>query len=53
MLSIKAGRAFRRESTSWVEPQPSRGLLALAPGDDGLLHFTWRNRETDSVEDVQ
>jgi 26S proteasome regulatory subunit N13 len=53
MLSIKAGRAFRRESTSWVDPQPSKGLLALAPGDDGLLHFTWKNRETNNIEDVQ
>ena len=52
MLSIKAGRAFRRGTTSWVDPQPFKGLLALAPGDDGLLHFTWKNRETDTVEDV-
>jgi 26S proteasome regulatory subunit N13 len=52
MLNIKAGRAFRRASTSWVDPQATKGLLSLAPGDDGLLHFTWKNRETNSIEDV-
>lgn len=52
MLNVKAGRAFRRENTSWVDPQVTKGTLALAPGDDGLLHLTWKNRETDNVEDV-
>jgi 26S proteasome regulatory subunit N13 len=52
MLNFKAGRAFRRENTSWVDPQVTKGTLALALGDDGLLHLTWKNRETDNVEDV-
>jgi hypothetical protein len=52
MLNVKVGRAFRRENTSWVDPQATKGTLALAPGDDGLLHLTWKNRETDNVEDV-
>ncbi|KAG8815181.1 hypothetical protein FRC18_001611, partial [Serendipita sp. 400] len=51
MLAVKAGRASRRESTSWVDPQPTKGLLGLALGDDGLLHLTWKNRETNAVED--
>lgn len=51
MLSIKAGRAFRRGTTSWVDPQATKGLLGLAPGDDGLLHFTWKNRDTENIED--
>ncbi|KAG8775239.1 hypothetical protein FRC20_004490 [Serendipita sp. 405] len=52
MLAVKAGRASRRESTSWVDPQPTKGLLGLALGDDGLLHLTWKNRETNAIEDV-
>ncbi|KAG8831560.1 hypothetical protein FRC17_002944 [Serendipita sp. 399] len=51
MLTVKAGRATRRETTSWVDPQPTKGLLGLALGDDGLLHLTWKNRETNTVED--
>lgn len=52
MLNIKAGRAFRRGDSTWVDPQPAKGTLALAPGDDGLLHLTWKNRDTNNVEDV-
>lgn len=52
MLTIRAGRAFRREDTSWVDPQDVKGLLAIALGEDGLLHLTWKNRQTGNVEDV-
>lgn len=53
MLSIRVGRASRRENTSWVDPQAAKGLLSIGLGaEDGLLHLTWKNRETGNVEDV-
>lgn len=53
MLSIRVGRASRRENTSWVDPQTAKGLLSIGLGaEDGLLHLTWKNRETGNVEDV-
>jgi len=52
-LSVKAGRSYRVTGTNRVEPSTTKGTLALGPGEEGLLHLTWKNRETDSVEDVR
>ena len=52
LLALKAGRAFRREGTDLVEPSPTKGAIILTNGDDGLLHFLWKNRGTDEVEEV-
>ena len=51
-LSVKAGRSYRVNGTNRVEASTTKGTLALGPGDEGLLHLTWKNRETDAVEDV-
>jgi 26S proteasome regulatory subunit N13 len=51
-LAFKAGRAFRREGTNFVDPNPTKGAIILASGEDGLLHFMWKNRETDEIEEV-
>ncbi|KAF7978479.1 hypothetical protein HWV62_45611 [Athelia sp. TMB] len=51
ILSFKAGRAFRREGTNFVDPSPTKGAIELQTGEDGLLHFMWRNRLTNEVED--
>ncbi|KAI0801915.1 adhesion regulating molecule [Irpex lacteus] len=52
-IAFKAGRAFRRENTNWVDPSPIKGAIVLQNGDDGLLHFIWRNRVTnENVEDL-
>jgi len=51
LLAFKAGRAFRREGTNSVEPSPTKGAIYLTNGDDGLLHFIWMNRTTNTIEE--
>ncbi|KAF8527526.1 adhesion regulating molecule [Hysterangium stoloniferum] len=51
IVSFKAGRLQRRENTDWVDPSPVKGTLQLLVADDGLLHFQWLNRASDTVED--
>jgi len=51
LVSFKAGKAVRREGTNWVDPLPTKGLVSIAPSDDGLLHFYWANRESSSMEE--
>ncbi|KIM43390.1 hypothetical protein M413DRAFT_444214 [Hebeloma cylindrosporum] len=51
LLAFKAGRAFRREGSNVVEPSPTKGAVYLANGEDGLLHFIWRNRITNVIEE--
>lgn len=50
-IAFKAGRAFRRENTSWVDPDPTKGAVILQNGEDGLLHFIWKNRTTNESEE--
>jgi hypothetical protein len=52
LLAFKAGRAFRREGTNFVDPSPTKGAIVLSSGEDGLLHFIWKNRTTDEIEEV-
>lgn len=52
-LSVKAGRSYRVTGTNSVGASTTKGTLALGPGDEGLLHLTWKNRETNEVEDVR
>ena len=51
-LAFKAGRAFRRDSTNFVDPNPTKGAVILQTGDDDLLHFQWKNRVTNEIEEV-
>ncbi|KAL1950582.1 hypothetical protein VTO73DRAFT_5706 [Trametes versicolor] len=50
-LAFKAGRAFRRGSTNFVDPDPTKGALLLQNGEDGLLHFIWKNRSSNVVDE--
>jgi 26S proteasome regulatory subunit N13 len=52
VLAFKAGRAFRREGTNIVEPSPTKGAIYLTNGEDGLLHFFWKDRTTNAIEEV-
>jgi 26S proteasome regulatory subunit N13 len=52
LLAFKAGRAFRREGTNIVDPSPTKGAIHLTNGEDGLLHFIWKNRTTNEIEEV-
>ncbi|KAJ7254350.1 proteasome complex subunit Rpn13 ubiquitin receptor-domain-containing protein [Mycena haematopus] len=51
LLAFKAGRAFRRENTNIVEASPVKGAIILTTGEDGLFHFTWKNRTTGVVDE--
>ncbi|KII86922.1 hypothetical protein PLICRDRAFT_31067 [Plicaturopsis crispa FD-325 SS-3] len=50
LLAFKAGRAFRREGTNFVDPDPAKGAIVLKK-EDGLLHFIWKNRTTNVVDE--
>jgi hypothetical protein len=52
LLAFKAGRAFRREGTNIVEPSPVKGAIYITNGDDELLHFVWKDRVTNNIEEV-
>lgn len=52
ILAFKAGRCFRREGTNTVDPNPAKGAIVLDRGEDELLHFYWKNRDTGTTEEV-
>ena len=53
-IAFKAGRMFRRSPTSkFVDPDARKGAIILQNGDDGLLHFIWKNRSTNESEEVR
>ncbi|KAG7088517.1 hypothetical protein E1B28_012501 [Marasmius oreades] len=51
ILAFKAGKAVRRGSTNFVDASPIKGAVILTKGEDELLHFIWKNRETNDVEE--
>ncbi|KAF9920113.1 adhesion regulating molecule 1 [Linnemannia zychae] len=50
LLQFKAGRCMRDGNTNTVKPDSTKGLVYMEE-EDGLLHFFWKNRETNTVED--
>ena len=53
ILAFKAGRALRRDVTNFVDPKPEKGAIILYDGEDELLHFVWKDRNTGSVGEVR
>lgn len=51
-IAFKAGRCFRREGTNFVDADPTKGAVILQNGEDGFLHFIWKNRTTNEIEEV-
>ncbi|TRM63950.1 proteasome complex subunit Rpn13 ubiquitin receptor-domain-containing protein [Schizophyllum amplum] len=51
LLAFKAGRAVRRESSNFVDASATKGAVMLCKGEDELLHFMWKNRVTNDVEE--
>lgn len=45
LFSIKAGRAFRREGSNFIDADLAKGSLVLESGSDGLLYLRWRTRD--------
>lgn len=52
-MAFKAGRAFRRPGTNFVDPSPTKGAIWLKREDDDLVHFIWKSRESDAHEEVR
>ncbi|KAF8919124.1 hypothetical protein EDD21DRAFT_422055 [Dissophora ornata] len=50
LLRFKAGRCIREGETDTVRPEPTKGLVYMEE-EDGLMHFYWKNRETDAVDE--
>lgn len=53
ILAFKAGRAYRRDGTNFLDPNPTKGAIMLSRGDDELLHFLWKNRANEQIEEVR
>ncbi|KAG0200726.1 hypothetical protein BGX28_006295 [Mortierella sp. GBA30] len=51
LLQFKAGRCFRDGDTNTVKPDPAKGLVYMDE-EDGLMHFYWKNRTTNTPDDV-
>lgn len=52
-IAFKAGRCFRRGTSNLVDASPTKGAILLQNDDEGLLHFMWKNRVTNEVEEVR
>lgn len=50
LYNVKAGRAIRRGTTNFVDPQDVKGSITVFTDGNGLLHFGWQNRTTQDVE---
>ncbi|WVO13772.1 hypothetical protein L204_101394 [Cryptococcus depauperatus] len=51
LISVPAGRCHRRdENSNWVDPHAEKGLVLMRLEDD-LMHFSWKSRESNRVED--
>ncbi|KAF9373276.1 hypothetical protein BGX21_004511 [Mortierella sp. AD011] len=50
LLEFKAGRCFRITGTDTVKSEPTKGLVYLER-EDGLMHFYWKDRETQEVQE--
>ncbi|KAF9201883.1 adhesion regulating molecule 1 [Haplosporangium sp. Z 27] len=50
LLQFKAGRCFRDGTTNTVKPDSTKGLVYMEKDDD-LMHFYWKNRTTNTVDD--
>ncbi|EJC98162.1 adhesion regulating molecule [Fomitiporia mediterranea MF3/22] len=50
LLAFKAGRYERRPGTNSLDAVPTKGAIYMF-NEDGLLHFQWRNRETNQINE--
>ncbi|KAF9283862.1 adhesion regulating molecule 1 [Mortierella antarctica] len=50
LLQFRAGRCFRDGTTDTVKPDATKGLVYMDE-EDGLMHFYWKNRDINTVDD--
>ncbi|ORX80287.1 adhesion regulating molecule [Basidiobolus meristosporus CBS 931.73] len=51
LVQFKAGKCFREGTTNLVKPDLRKGLVYLQQGEDSLMHFFWKDRKTNQIED--
>ncbi|ORX88423.1 adhesion regulating molecule [Basidiobolus meristosporus CBS 931.73] len=51
LVEFKAGKCLREGDTNVVKADTRKGLVYLKQGEDSLMHFYWKDRKTNSVED--
>ncbi|KTW28583.1 hypothetical protein T552_01844 [Pneumocystis carinii B80] len=50
-IKFKAGKMIRDGTTNIVKPDTRKGMIFLRTENDGLLHFYWKDRTTDIIEE--
>uniref|UniRef100_A0A1D1YY88 Proteasomal ubiquitin receptor ADRM1 n=1 Tax=Anthurium amnicola TaxID=1678845 RepID=A0A1D1YY88_9ARAE len=50
-VEFKAGKLKRDGSTNWLKADERKGLIYMDQGDDQLMHFYWKDRKNNTVED--
>ncbi|KAK9765174.1 hypothetical protein K7432_006707 [Basidiobolus ranarum] len=51
LVEFKAGKCLREGTTNIVKPDLRKGLVYLQQGEDSLMHFFWKDRKTNQIED--
>lgn len=55
LVTLKAGKmaCVQKENSSKfiITPETVKGQLSLIRGDDDLIHFQWKNRSTNAIDD--
>ncbi|KAL1914728.1 uncharacterized protein VTP21DRAFT_7986 [Calcarisporiella thermophila] len=51
LIEFKAGKLFREGNTNLVKPDLRKGLVYMNVTEDQLLHFCWKDRRTNQVEE--
>ncbi|CAG8436946.1 13889_t:CDS:10 [Rhizophagus irregularis] len=50
-VEFKAGKLKRDGNTNWLKADERKGLVYMDQGDDQLMHFYWKDRKNNAVED--
>ncbi|KAG9291942.1 hypothetical protein G9A89_004880 [Geosiphon pyriformis] len=50
-VEFKAGRMIRDGNTKWLKPDERKGLVYMDQRDEQLMHFCWKDRKTNTVEE--
>ncbi|EEB09288.1 19S proteasome regulatory subunit [Schizosaccharomyces japonicus yFS275] len=51
LLQFKAGKLRRKEGTKILQADKTKGYVEMNVEEDGLMHFSWRPRNTEVKED--
>ncbi|CAG8454266.1 14496_t:CDS:10 [Funneliformis mosseae] len=50
-VEFKAGKLKREEGSNWLKADERKGLIYMDQGEDQLMHFFWKDRKANTVED--